>query len=98
MPLIPINLGEEMPVFDRELQVQGVLRRPPKGRIVEETSPLLQKVKPSRRFSEKFYRNRFRSVSNESSLREMSALSSYVVYLPSSVIRKYSRRMESSLD
>ena len=36
--------------------------------------------------------------SNESSLREMSVLSSCVEYLPSSVIRIYSRRMESSLD
>ena len=34
------------------------------------------------------------SDSNESSLREMSTLSSCVVYLPPSVIRKYSRRRE----
>ena len=35
-----------------------------------------------------YNRNRFRSVSNESSLREISALSSFVVDLPPSVIRK----------
>ena len=69
----------------------------PKGMVVGWPSPLLQKVNPGCQFYEKFYRNRFRSVSNESSRREMSVLSSYVVYLPSSVIRKYSRRMESSL-
>jgi len=43
-------------------------------------------------------RYRFNSVSNESSLREMSDLSSTVVDLAPSVIRRYSRRMESSLD
>ena len=39
------------------------------------------------RFYEKFYRNRFRSFSNESSRREMSVLSSCAAYLPPSVIR-----------
>ena len=39
----------------------------------------------------------FRSVSKESSRREMSELSSYAADLPPSDIRNYSLRMESSL-
>ena len=69
-----------------------------KGMAVGGLPPLLQKVNPGCRFSEILYRNRFRSVSKESSRREMSTLSSFVVDLPPSVIRKYSLRMESSLD
>jgi hypothetical protein len=38
--------------------------------------------------SNEFYRNRLRSFSNESSLREISPLSLGVEYLPPSVIRK----------
>ena len=63
----------------------------PKGMTVGAPSPLLQKVNPGCRFHEKFYRNRFRSVSNESSRREMSALSSYVVDLPPSVLSSFFR-------
>jgi hypothetical protein len=60
----------------------------PKGIALGRLPPLPQKANPGCRFYEKFYRNRFRSVSNESSRREMSALSSDVLDLPPSVIPK----------
>jgi hypothetical protein len=60
----------------------------PQGMFVGGPASLLQKVNPGSRFYEIFYRYRFRSNSNESSRREMFALSSYVVDLPPSVIRK----------
>jgi len=71
--------------------------QPKEGRVGGDPSPLRQPGTPGCRCSERFYRNRLRSASNESSRRAMSARSSYVVDRPPSVIRKYSRRMESSL-
>jgi len=68
--------------------VGGGRPQPKEGMVVGGPSPLLQEVNPGCRFYETFYRNRFRSAPNESSRREMSALSSYVVDLPPSVICK----------
>jgi len=70
---------------------------PEAGRVVGGPSPLRQLRTPGCRRYEQFYRNRLISVSKESSRRAISARSSYVVDRPPSVIRKYSRRMESSL-